>query len=141
MRLWCRRRKREKTLQLLGSPIEGSAFDERYKKGSFDVILVSHVLHLLEDVHITLHRMNELLKPGRLLISATACVGEKIFLIIWLLFPDRFGLVPSLISAKNLPWRFSTSLLCLFSGTAIGRLSTEWDYSPFKKIILDQHFE
>ncbi|NEW06798.1 methyltransferase domain-containing protein [Paenibacillus sp. SYP-B3998] len=48
-------------------------FDERYKKGSFDVILVFHVLHLLEDEHIVLQRINELLKPGGLLISATPC--------------------------------------------------------------------
>lgn len=29
----------------------------------------------------------------------------------------------------------------LITGTAIGRLSTEWDYSPFKKIILDQYLK
>ena len=26
-------------------------FDERYKRGSFDVILVFYILHLLEDPH------------------------------------------------------------------------------------------
>lgn len=75
-------------------------FDERYKKGSFDAILVFHVLHLLEDVHIALLRMNELLKPGGLLISATPCIGEKIFLRNLLFFAGRVGLVPSIRSFK-----------------------------------------
>lgn len=75
-------------------------FDERYKKGSFDVILAFHVLHLLEDEHIVLQRMNELLKPGGLLISATPCVGEKIFLSNLLFFAGRVGLTPKIRSFK-----------------------------------------
>lgn len=73
-------------------------FDERYKKGSFDAILVFHVLHLLEDEHIVLHRLNELLKPGGLLISATPCVGEKIVLRSLLFLAGRVGLVPHIRS-------------------------------------------
>lgn len=75
-------------------------FEERYEKGSFDVILVFHVLHLLEDVHIVLQRMNELLKPGGLLISATPCVGEKTFLRILLSLAGRVGLMPNIRSYK-----------------------------------------
>lgn len=75
-------------------------FDEKYKKGSFDVILVFHVLHLLEDEHIALRRMNELLKPGGLLISATPCVGEKMFLRNLLFLAGRVGLVPNIRSFK-----------------------------------------
>ncbi|MFE4573736.1 class I SAM-dependent methyltransferase [Paenibacillus chitinolyticus] len=75
-------------------------FDERYKKGSFDAILAFHVLHLLEDGHIVLRRMNELLKPGGLLISATPCVGEKIFLSSLLFFAGRVGLAPKIRSFK-----------------------------------------
>jgi len=75
-------------------------FDERYKKGSFDVILAFHVLHLLEDEPILLQRMNELLKPGGLLISATPCVGEKIFLRSLLLLAGRIGLAPKIRSFK-----------------------------------------
>lgn len=71
-------------------------FDERFKKGSFDVILAFHVLHLLEDEHVVLQRMNELLKPGGLLISATPCVGEKFFLRNLLLFAASVGLVPNI---------------------------------------------
>jgi len=75
-------------------------FDERYKKGSFDVILAFHVLHLLEDEPIVLQRMNELLKPGGLLISATPCVGEKIFLRSLLFLAGRVGLAPKIRSFK-----------------------------------------
>jgi 2-polyprenyl-3-methyl-5-hydroxy-6-metoxy-1,4-benzoquinol methylase len=75
-------------------------FDERYKNGSFDVILVFHVLHLLEDEHIVLQRMNELLKPGGLLISVTPCMGEKIFLRNLLFFAGRVGLAPNIRSFK-----------------------------------------
>ncbi|MFD0716955.1 class I SAM-dependent methyltransferase [Paenibacillus sp. GCM10027626] len=79
-------------------------FDERYKKGSFDIILAFHVLHLLEDEQIVLQRMNELLKPGGLLISATPCVGEKIFLRNLLYFTGRVGLMPNirLFKIRNL---------------------------------------
>lgn len=75
-------------------------FDERYKNGSFDVILAFHVLHLAEDVHIVLQRINELLKPGGLLISATPCMGEKIFLRYLLSFAGRVGLTPNIRSFK-----------------------------------------
>ena len=75
-------------------------FDERYKKGSFDVILAFHVLHLLQDEHIVLQRTNELLKPGGLLISATPCVGEKIFLRSLLSLAGRIGLAPKIRSFK-----------------------------------------
>ncbi|MBA9088147.1 2-polyprenyl-3-methyl-5-hydroxy-6-metoxy-1,4-benzoquinol methylase [Fontibacillus solani] len=75
-------------------------FDKRYEKGSFDVVMVFHVLHLLEDEQIVLQRMNELLKPGGLLISATPCVGEKIVLKNLLLFAGRVGLMPNIRSFK-----------------------------------------
>ncbi|WP_165861315.1 class I SAM-dependent methyltransferase [Paenibacillus paeoniae] len=75
-------------------------FDERYKEGTFDVILVFHVLHLLDDAPIALQRMNELLKPGGLLITATPCVGEKIFLKSLLSFAGRVGFAPKIQSFK-----------------------------------------
>jgi len=75
-------------------------FDERLRKGSFDVILVFHVLHLLQDERIALRRMHKLLKPGGVLISATPCVGEKIFLRSILYCVGRVGLVPHIRSFK-----------------------------------------
>jgi len=54
----------------------------------------------LEDECIVLQRMNELLKPGGLLISATPCVGEKIFLRNLLYIAGRVGLMPIIRSFK-----------------------------------------
>lgn len=76
-------------------------FDERYKRGSFDVILVFYILHLLEDTHKVMQRINELLKPGGLIISATPCMGEKkTFLSTLLLLVSKTGLVPKIKSFK-----------------------------------------
>jgi hypothetical protein len=54
----------------------------------------------LEDDHIVIQRINELLKPGGLLISATPCMGEKIFLRNLLFFASKIGLVPNIRSYK-----------------------------------------
>lgn len=75
-------------------------FDERYKSGSFDVILAFYILHLLEDNQKTIQRINDLLKPGGLVISATPCIGEKIFLNISLSLLSKIGLVPEIKSFK-----------------------------------------
>ena len=71
-------------------------FDERYERGSFDVILAFYILHLLEEPHKVMQRMNELLKPGGLIISATPCMGEKTLLSIPLSLLSRIGLVPKI---------------------------------------------
>ena len=42
----------------------------------YDAILALNVLHLLDDVPAALHTMYQLLKPGGVLISSTALVGE-----------------------------------------------------------------
>ena len=44
--------------------------------GSCDVILAHSILHLLHDYEHTLQRLHGLLKPGGLLISTTACIGD-----------------------------------------------------------------
>lgn len=48
-------------------------FDERLQKASFDVILAFNILHFLEDIPKVMQRLNELLKPGGLFISAVPC--------------------------------------------------------------------
>jgi 2-polyprenyl-3-methyl-5-hydroxy-6-metoxy-1,4-benzoquinol methylase len=81
--------------------VHSTIFDERYKRGSFDVVLVFYILHLLEDTHEVIQRINELLKPGGLIISATPCMGEKkIFLSTLLLLVSKIGLVPDMRSFK-----------------------------------------
>jgi len=80
---------------------KSTIFDERYKKGSFDVILVFYMLHLLEDPHKVMQRINELLKQGGLIISATPCLGEKkTFLSILLSLAVKIGLIPKIKSFK-----------------------------------------
>ncbi len=75
-------------------------FDERYKRGSFDVILVFYILHLLEDTPKVMQRINELLRPGGLIISTTPCMGEKTFLSILLSLVSKIGLIPNIRSFK-----------------------------------------
>jgi len=43
---------------------------------SMDVILAHNILHLVADVESTLMALQRVLKPGGLLISTTACIGD-----------------------------------------------------------------
>jgi len=56
---------------------KATIFDESLERESFDVVLAFAILHLLEDAPKALQRIDELLKPGGLLISVTPCLGEK----------------------------------------------------------------
>jgi 2-polyprenyl-3-methyl-5-hydroxy-6-metoxy-1,4-benzoquinol methylase len=72
-------------------------FDEQYKKESFNVILAFNILHFIEDTPKVMLRLNDLLKPGGLFISATACLGErKTFLSMMMFFLTKIGVVPKM---------------------------------------------
>jgi len=74
---------------------QSSIFDERHKKGSFDVVLAFNILHLLEDTSKVVQRINGLLKPEGLIISVTACMGEKKTLLSIFLFAlVKIGIIP-----------------------------------------------
>jgi len=75
-------------------------FDKRYKSGTFDVILAFYILHLLEDSQIVIQRINELLKPGGLIISVTPCMGEKPFLNGIFSIVSKLGFIPKIKSFK-----------------------------------------
>ncbi len=75
-------------------------YDDRINRGSFDIVLAFFILHLVEDIQKTIQRINELLKPGGLIISVTPCFGEKKILNISLSILSKFGLVPDLKSFK-----------------------------------------
>ncbi len=75
-------------------------FDERIKSGSFDVILAFYILHLLKDTQKSIQRINELLKPGGLVISVIPCIGDRIFLNILLSLLSKIGLAPDIKSFK-----------------------------------------
>ncbi len=74
-------------------------FDEKLKTGSFDVILCFYILHLVEDTPKVMQRINELLKPGGLIISATPCMRGT-FLGVLLSPVSKIGLIPSITSFK-----------------------------------------
>jgi ubiquinone/menaquinone biosynthesis C-methylase UbiE len=54
-----------------------SIFHETLRRESFDAILILNILHFFADTQKAMIRLNDLLKPGGFVISATACMGEK----------------------------------------------------------------
>ncbi len=51
--------------------------DVDYPDGGFDVVTAFNVLHYLEDTRAASRRISELITPGGLFISSTACLGER----------------------------------------------------------------
>jgi 2-polyprenyl-3-methyl-5-hydroxy-6-metoxy-1,4-benzoquinol methylase len=75
--------------------MQATIFDERLKEGSFDVVLAWGILHLVDDRPDVIKRIQELLKPGGLLISASECMTEKKSSIASLLsFLMKIGVFP-----------------------------------------------
>jgi 2-polyprenyl-3-methyl-5-hydroxy-6-metoxy-1,4-benzoquinol methylase len=77
-------------------------FDEQLRKGSLDVILAFYLLHLVEDSQKVMQRINELLRPGGLLISATPCMGEKPVLSSLFSVAGKIGIIPTIRSFKKI---------------------------------------
>jgi len=79
---------------------KATIFDESLKKESFDLILTLSVLHLVENSSQVMDRINQLLKPGGVFISATPCLGEKTFVGTLLNIPifllSKIGILPSI---------------------------------------------
>ncbi len=57
--------------------VQTTIFDERFKSGSFNVVMAFYMLHFCEDIDEVFRRIYDLLKPGGLFILETACLGEK----------------------------------------------------------------
>ena len=73
--------------------VQATIFDEKLKPESFGVILCFYLFHLLEDTPRVMQRINDLLKPGGLIISATPCIRGTYF--GFLLSPiSKIGLIP-----------------------------------------------
>jgi ubiquinone/menaquinone biosynthesis C-methylase UbiE len=70
-------KKREAANQTNCSFTRGTIFNEEPEDASFDKIVSFSVIHLLEDSEAATRRIYELLKPGGLFISTTACFREK----------------------------------------------------------------
>lgn len=74
---------------------EGTIFDERYEKDSFNAILAFNILHLLDDVHEAIQRIYQLLVPGGVFISVTPCMGARSSLLsILFSFLSKVGIIP-----------------------------------------------
>lgn len=56
---------------------QGTIFNNDLEKASFDKIIAYAIIHLLEDSEKVVQRIHELLKPGGLFISTTACFKDK----------------------------------------------------------------
>ena len=77
--------------------VQSTLFDERHRKESFNVILAFNILHYLDDSKHVMQRIHDLLVPGGLFISATACLGERMtFLRLLMFFLTRIGIVPTM---------------------------------------------
>ncbi|MBS9716062.1 class I SAM-dependent methyltransferase [Pseudohalocynthiibacter aestuariivivens] len=85
--------------------VRSSALNEAMEPESFDVVLAFNLLHLLEDLPTTVHRMNTLLKTGGIFISKTVCLAEKgwhIRVIIRLMRIFGFAPYVGFLKAKEL---------------------------------------
>jgi len=83
---------------------QATIYDERYQKEAFSAILAFRILHMLENPHLIVRRINELLKPGGVFISVTACMGNKMaFLSILVFLASKMRILPQHINMFKLP--------------------------------------
>ncbi len=88
------KRMAERNLDNVGF-IRTSVFDESLEPNSYDVVMPFFVLHFFEDIEAVFKRIHELLKPGGIFISETACMGDKNRFVGSLLrFAGRLGFLP-----------------------------------------------
>ncbi len=73
-------------------------FDEKFKEGSFDIIIAFNIFHLLEEPQKYFQRINQILKPGGLIISSTPCMSETHLLNSVLKLFSFIGMTPKLNS-------------------------------------------
>lgn len=82
--------------------IQGTLFDLQLPDASVYAVLGMSILHLLPNRDETLVEVHRVLKPGGTFISSTACVGEKMAWIRFLVpLGQRLGLLP-LLSVFNM---------------------------------------
>jgi 2-polyprenyl-3-methyl-5-hydroxy-6-metoxy-1,4-benzoquinol methylase len=78
--------------------IHGSIFNETLVPESYDLILAFSVLHLVEEIPLVFRRINQLLKPGGLFISASPCLGKSsfrnAFISVPLFLASSVGILP-----------------------------------------------
>ena len=75
---------------------ERSAIDDlRVPDGSLDAVLALSLLHLLDDKEALIARVYDMLKPGGVFVTSTACLGDDMKYIKLIVPGGRFlGLMP-----------------------------------------------
>ena len=78
---------------------QGTIFNNELEKSSFEKIIAYSIIHLLEESEKVIQRIHELLKPGGLFISETACFKDKMDFktrleVTTYLFMNRLGIFP-----------------------------------------------
>lgn len=78
---------------------QGMIYNNDFEEASFDSIIAYGIIHLLDDKEKVIQRIYELLKPGGLFISTTACFKDKMVFKNRLefkgyLFIKRLGILP-----------------------------------------------
>lgn len=73
-------KKKNKSAVKNASFSQGTIFSDDLEEASFDKIVSYGVIHLLDDSEKVVQRIHELLKPGGLFISTTACLQDKMAL-------------------------------------------------------------
>ena len=70
-------------------------FDQSLDARGCTAVLAFSILHLVEDIHTVLGRVNALLPTGGLLISETPCFGERGLLFrVFLAFAQKMKIAP-----------------------------------------------
>lgn len=103
-----------------------SMFDERFVPGSFDVVMAFFVLHFFDDIDAAIARIHDLLKPGGLFISETACLGEKSkFASQMVRFLGRLGFLPqvNLLTTQQLEQALEKAGFSLINKTKFSHTS------------------
>ncbi|GGZ95916.1 hypothetical protein GCM10008090_00090 [Arenicella chitinivorans] len=73
---------------------------------SYDAVLGLNVLHLLDDMDTAIAKSFQLIKPGGVFITSSACLSEGFYVLLWplLWLGKLFGKVPTVkfISVRSL---------------------------------------
>lgn len=61
---------------------QADIFDERFEKGSYDVILAFNMLHTVSEPSKVVAQIYQLLKPSGVFISVTPCLGGRLSFLV-----------------------------------------------------------
>ncbi len=76
---------------------QATLFDIEKPDGGFDAVLGLNVLHLLPDYARQIELAFELLKPGGVFVTSTACLGRRSPLRLLLALPAALGFIPKVV--------------------------------------------